>query len=280
MDLRNSWLEIYRSIGIKPDKGYFAINLNQDVGLLFRRGPREIEFVNTPRLGIQDEENVSLKFKKDKITLEAEFFYTLIEVKRNFENPGELQKARDICSELFAILALLYGPGIVEKKVFGGFQFTSLGGRHEGPYCLLYETHVPETDFMNSLPKAFKNMQFHTERSKLEIALRWYQRGLDSDQPIDQLLYFWVALEALTMTTTDIKEIPKALKYILTSTGEKVIKEKLRIGRIYGCRCDIVHNGLADFDLEYLRILKDIVEEVMRFKLGIASKGLLQKYLE
>ncbi len=280
MGFQDTWLEVYRSIGVSPSKQYFAINLGQDIGVLFKKGPREIESLNLPRFGLQDDKNVIIKYKVDKLHLEAEFFYTMIEVKRNFETQGELKKAKDTCSELFGILALLYGPGILEKKMFEGFKYTPTKGRYEDSYSLLYDTPLTETDFMNSFPLAFKELQSHESRGKLEIALRWYQKGMDTDQPVDQLLYFWVALESLTMTTTDIKEISKGLKYIFPFTDEKLIKEKLKIGRIFGCRSDIVHNGITDFDLEYLKILQSIVEEMIRSKLGIATKGLLQKYFE
>lgn len=278
MGIRDTWIEIYRSIGIKLDKEYFSMNLTDDIGVLIRKGTREIEYPNVPRFGTQDEEYVHMKARVDKVRLEKDFFYVILQVRRNFGIPGELKKAQEICSELFAILALLYGPGILEKKVFGGFKFTPTGTRYEAPYSLLYETHIAERDFMTSFPLTFKKLQLHGEKTKMEIALRWYQKGLDTDQQVDQFLNYWVSLEALMMTTTDIKEIPITLKEFLPCTDEKLIKENLKIGRIFGCRSDIVHNGITDFDLEYLTILKSIIEETIRFKLGLPVKGHLEKY--
>jgi hypothetical protein len=131
---------------------------------------------------------------------------------------------------------------------------------------------------MTSFPLTFKNLQSHGEKTKIEIALRWYQKGLDTDQQVDQFLNYWVSLEALTMTTTDIKEIPITLKKFLPCTDENSIKKNLKIGSIYGCRCNIVHNGITDFNLEYLSMLRDIVEETIRYKLGLPVKGHLEKY--
>lgn len=158
MEIRDIWTEIYRSIGVQLDKEYFAMNLAEDIGILLRKGPREIEYFNVPRFGTQDEEYVHMKVKVDKIKLEQEFFYTILEVRRNFGNPGELKMAQETCSELFALLALLYGPGILEKKVFEGFKFVSARAKYEGPYSLLYVTHITEKDFMASLPLTFKKI--------------------------------------------------------------------------------------------------------------------------
>ena len=179
---------------------------------------------------------------------------------------------------LLPILALLYGPGILEKKVFEGFKFIPTRKKYEGPYSLLYEMEITQRDFITTFPLTFKKLQSHGDKKKLEIALRWYQRGLNTNQIVDQFLYYWVSLEALTMTTTDISEIPNTLKEFLSSKDEKVIKEALKIGRIFGCRSDIVHNGITDFDLEYLTIVKAIVEETIRFKLGLPVQGHLEKY--
>jgi hypothetical protein len=278
MENRHTWMEIYRSIGIKLNREYFSMYLADDVGVLMREGPREIQYFNVPRFGIQDEEYVHMKFKVDKVYLEKEFLYIILEVRRDFAIPGELRKAQETCSELFAILALLYGPGILEKRVFEGFKFTPEQKKYEAPYSLLYETQIAEKDFMTYFPLTFKNLQSHGEKAKTEIALRWYHKGLDTDQQVDQFLNFWVSLEALTMSTTDIKEIPITLKKFLSCTDENLIKEKLKIGRIYGCRCDIVHNGITDFNLEYLAMLRNIIEEILRYKLGLPIKGDLEKY--
>lgn len=278
MESRDTWMEIYRSIGIKLDKEYFSMNLTDDIGILMREGPREIEYLNVPRFGMQDEEYVRMRVKVDKVSLEKEFLYIILRVRRDFGIPGELRRAKETCSELFAILALLYGPGILEKKVIEGFEFTPTRMKYEGPYSLLYETHIAEKDFMTSFPLTFKNLQSHGEKTKIEIALRWYQKGLDTDQQVDQFLNYWVSLEALTMTTTDIKEIPITLKKFLPCTDENLIKKNLKIGSIYGSRCNIVHNGLTDFNLEYLATLRNIVEETTRYKLGLPVKGDLEKY--
>jgi len=118
-------------------------------------------------------------------------------------------------------------------------------------------------------------------QNRLELALRHYQRGLLEHVANDKYLFFWVAFEVLampdatniTVAATDIKN-----SFFPALTAEEV---KLRLGlvELYGCRNDIVHNGLAvmksvhDGRIERLRI---IVRELIRAKIGRPSMGAVE----
>lgn len=119
-------------------------------------------------------------------------------------------------------------------------------------------------------------------RNRLELALRWYHRGLTEHVPDDKFLFFWVAFEVLTMPgTTDLNQAGDYLRERLFPDLERhVILSRLKLGALFGCRSDIIHNGLSKmngrFD-ERICNLKVIVSELLRKEFGLAPLGHLEK---
>lgn len=121
------------------------------------------------------------------------------------------------------------------------------------------------------------------QRNKIELALRWYQRGLLEPIPNDRYLYFWVPLEVLTFEGTT--KVNLALEYIrrnlYPSYTKDYIKDKLEVGKMYGWRCDIVHKGQIVFharDDQRILKLKEIVQEILKNELGFKKSNALDKY--
>lgn len=120
-------------------------------------------------------------------------------------------------------------------------------------------------------------------RNRIELALRWYHRGLAEKFPNDKFLLFWISLEILAMT--DTTDIERAAEYIRTklfpqlSTTE--IKERLQLGPLFGCRSDIVHKGLAameHWDDRRIQLVRNLVRELLRADVGLPYAGGLAAY--
>lgn len=121
------------------------------------------------------------------------------------------------------------------------------------------------------------------QRNRIELALRWYQRGLLEPIPNDRYLYFWVPFEVLTFEGTT--KVNVALEYIrrnlYPSYTKDYIKDKLEVGKMYGWRCDIVHKGQIVFharDDKRILKLKEIVQEILKNELGLEKSNALDKY--
>ena len=72
---------------------------------------------------------------------------------------------------------------------------------------------------------------------------RFFAKSLAYAPSEEKLLFLWTVLEIYPMTnTTDIRPISELLGKILGRTSE-IVKEKLGIGRLFGVRSDLVHNG-------------------------------------
>ena len=122
-----------------------------------------------------------------------------------------------------------------------------------------------------------------SRKNKIELALRWYQRGLLESIPNDRYLYFWIPLEILTFEGTT--EVDRAVEYIkrnlYPSHAKEYIKDKLEIGKMFGWRCKIVHEGEIVFharDDKRILKLKQIVQEILKNELRIEKTDPLDKY--
>jgi len=119
-------------------------------------------------------------------------------------------------------------------------------------------------------------------RNRIELALRWYHRGLTENVPDDKFLFFWVAFEVLTMPgSTNTDQAGDYLRKELFPDLERyLILNKLRIGEFFGCRADIVHNGLSQMNSKFderILLLKMILSELLRKEFGLLPLGLLEK---
>jgi hypothetical protein len=80
------------------------------------------------------------------------------------------------------------------------------------------------------------------ERERIELSLRWYDEA-KRESGVDSFLKFWFALETLAMpNTTDIAPIRNALSLAYPDCGD--VDKKFGIGRTFGLRGRIVHDGI------------------------------------
>jgi hypothetical protein len=108
----------------------------------------------------------------------------------------------------------------------------------------------------------------------------------------------WTALEVYPMkNTTNIEPINQILSRIL-QRDIAVIKKNLEVGKLYGARCALVHDGHFNIDTETVNIAFDkdndcyfehgtsreiakleyIVREIMRNMCGLEYSGSLEQY--
>lgn len=147
-----------------------------------------------------------------------------------------------------------------------------------------FETHnLKDEDLQVALGQWDKLLlQPTTGRNRVELALRWYHRGLTENVPDDKFLFFWVAFEVLTMPgTTNLDSAGDYLRDKLFPDLERhVILDKLKIGELFGCRADIVHNGLLRMNGKHderIAVLKVLLSELLRKEFGLLPLGLLEK---
>jgi len=133
--------------------------------------------------------------------------------------------------------------------------------------------HLDETihKYVN-LEKSFKN--------KMNIALRWFYKGISENVIEDKYLAFWISFEIISMEgSTMVTKAKRFLGKMIDLPIDKIDKH-LTIGKLFGIRCDLVHGTYVDQELLriYCSKLQDIVEESLRYSLKTQLKGTLSKY--
>lgn len=118
------------------------------------------------------------------------------------------------------------------------------------------------------------------ERRKFELSLHWFEKGMRS-MGLDGFINFWVALETLGMEdTTNIKPLNTSLARAYEITEQDAAK-KFGVGKIFGLRSRILHNGE---DLAIHSLLSDYLEslfvDVLFDHLGMISKRKAQLVLD
>jgi len=138
------------------------------------------------------------------------------------------------------------------------------------------------------LRKNLNEMSIYTAKNndlkdRFALMSRFYSKSLKYDPSEEKFMLMWTILEIYPMMNeSDIRPLKEMLVDI-TGRKKEEIEEKIGIGRLYGRRCRLVHDGFLDLmeDEELFTKLEFIVHEIMRRMNGLKSSGLLEeRYLD
>lgn len=119
------------------------------------------------------------------------------------------------------------------------------------------------------------------ERQRFEQSLHWFESGMRDPNPLDGFIKYWIALETLGMPdTTDIRPLNESLARGY-GAGIDDVKSKFGIGKIFGFRSRILHDG---DNLPIHQSLSEYMEalflDVLFAHLGVSSAQKAAKILE
>lgn len=130
---------------------------------------------------------------------------------------------------------LIFTPGTkVVTAMEAGFRMPTWDGPPD--------TSMSGAQFISQLHDAIEALDEHLH-NRVELSLQWFFRAQQT-HGVSGFLMYWFTLEALAMNG------PKDLKLLKDRLGaiydvdRRVIVERFRMGRLYGLRGAIVHNGL------------------------------------
>jgi hypothetical protein len=136
--------------------------------------------------------------------------------------------------------------------------------------------------------------------SRFSLMSRFFTKSLSYSVSEEKFLLLWTILEIFPMkSTSNIKPVNECLAKIL-NLDPKTVAEKLEIGKLYGVRSALVHNGTFTIDVEIVEGYYDkdselghyhhtsevvgklecIVHEIFRYMCGLPYSGLLNKYIK
>jgi hypothetical protein len=113
---------------------------------------------------------------------------------------------------------------------------------------------------------------------------RFFSKAVALDPSEEKFLFLWTVLEVFPMKdTTNVGPIGEYLGQMLGRPSAEV-KDKLQIGRTFGLRSNLVHNGKLSLTPEELgkliQRLEDICVEILRSMSGQSYGGLLDQYFK
>lgn len=114
----------------------------------------------------------------------------------------------------------------------------------------------------------------------LKRSMHWWILGKKESDTVDRFIKLWISLEILVEGKGNklIKKVKNELTKIYPNINEENIN--IVIGRVYGIRADIVHEGLRDPQKvsEYTKQLEAILEDILSFKLKTNFQSYSKKY--
>jgi hypothetical protein len=127
---------------------------------------------------------------------------------------------------------------------------------------------------------AFTAITSSSEAERIRLSLRWFDEAKRS-RGVDAFLKFWFALETLAMPdTTDISSIRSLLTAIYGLAGSQT-EARFGIGRLFGLRSRIVHNGLRiELQPHLLSYMGGIYLDLLVHTLGFSAPKRAQAALD
>lgn len=254
--------------------------------------PVKIEFFNGPksyRVSVQMASILPKGMKSNvakdtKLNLPGDSQYIAITARTKEAGPRIVIKfCEDHIDQMITKLSLIYSSGLFAKEIYRGFQIDgtriifNTWLKFQDPFDV-YEKKIKEK------LKIINKAQSLDQETKVRFKLmaRFFRKALLSPPCEEKLLYLWTILEIFPMKdTSNIKPIGQYLSKRLGRNAE-IVKEKLGIGKLFGIRSDLVHDGFLNIEKtemgEVFRKLETICVEVLKEMCGIDYENTLEEY--
>ena len=103
------------------------------------------------------------------------------------------------------------------------------------------------------------------EAKKISLASDWFWKSEREVDSINKFIQLWVCIEALEMSTTDIKPVAEQLAHI---TSQDYFFWKEPGGRLFGKRSELIHGNASEVKEHETIILRGIAKILLTNKLG------------
>ena len=281
------YIAIY-SVAMKPPEIPLRVH-EADVRLTFTAGP--LTFSYSVPLKSFGPGRVAVTLGERQVSL-PKGSYVVIETMASPGEESERERLALQVAEVATLVALRYSH-VLEEKLFEGV--INVAGNavmwREGPMSFTAAPAVSPEEVADGFASDFASVQqLKGERhQRLQLASRWFRRGHEAMNQVDSFLFWWTVLEIYPGKGESkiVKNVTQVLRDgVCPHLEPQIVREKLWIGRLYGERKRIVHDGRAfvAFDNEYfqgcLERLRAIATVSLRLLGGFSPGDDLKQYLE
>lgn len=248
------------------------------------RGPRTYDVLvpTTPSIIATGFPTTIAKHQK----LEVAGDRTYIElVARTEEAFGKLQYCEDHVDRVVTQLSAALSPNLFAQEIWRGWRGDEQ--RLFGGFWL-----------MQAAPVEFKSAEIQTQLTTIRRTIatspdldarftlmsKFFARAASTPPGEERFLWLWTMLEVFPMkNTTDIRPISEFLAGV-TGRPAVEVKEKLQIGKLFGARSDLVHNGKLPYEGKGLAAMLNLLEAIdvtiIRVLGGMPYAGELDAYFQ
>lgn len=276
------FLEIYETTTLATDVHSVVVD---PVKIEVFRGPRAFPVPLTSAPVVQQGRTTPLA-TQGQIVLPMGSRFMVLTARTDLRDP---EAGRRYCEAAIdrtvASLAALLGPYIFARRVYRGWTVGD-GGNTIVETDLRIEPSVSLAP--NVLEADLQRIRSTTLRdasmsARFDLMSRFYSKALVRPHSEERFLFLWTVLEIFPMKdTSDIRPISELVSSLTGRTTSEV-KEKLAIGRIFGLRSDLVHNGYFDPRAAgipgFWTRLESLCRETLRFMAGLPYSGSLDRFL-
>ena len=192
------------------------------------------------------------------------------------DTPIAEEGVRSRLRSVLALLRLALGPNIAAEPL-GELVIEPNRGEVKAVTTFRPPTLDPPPDLSNDsvrlildLDVAFDRLA-QQQRNRVDLSLQWLFRASETSGVTGFLMY-WFALEALAMSGAQkLDDLHDRLAEIYQLDRNEV-KARFRIGRLYGIRGDIVHQGLhPEIHTRVLDFMRSLYWDLLLRTLGLGA---------
>jgi len=168
------------------------------------------------------------------------------------------------------------------RLIYQGWLWEEGEGILEAWYREVPSISIEQSDLDNRVRKIKSNLSGEI-KNRFELMSRFYSKSLLYKPCEEKLVLLWTIFEIFPMkSTTNIRPINELLAKI-TKKPYEIVCQKMGVGRIYGKRCTLVHNGKLDIPISekggFFSKLEKIVDEILMNMIGLDYNNSLDRYL-
>jgi hypothetical protein len=187
--------------------------------------------------------------------------------------PGNEKETHQLIDEIIGLMISFEGRNIAFQHLYDNVIELHKPGYSVISPVVFNPFSLPAPDISQSriqvIAGAYKQItELPTSLSnRIKLSLRWFEAAT-YDLDLDAFLKYWIALEILSMSsTTDIRPIKEYLAKAYNISMEEV-GETFHIGRLYGLRSRIVHEGfnpvISIYLLDYIsKLYTDVLSQII-----------------
>ena len=155
---------------------------------------------------------------------------------------SERERVALAIAEAASLITLRY-PHLLDEKLFEGVVNppNTAVMWSEGPMALTASPSITPETVAVTLQNDFSNVQKldASDRTRLQLAARWFRRGHEAVNQVDKFLFWWTVLEIYPAkgTTHVARETANFLqRSIYVDTNSSEVKKKLELGPMHSLR--------------------------------------------